>query len=271
MIARPMLALLCASCLINGCFVSSSFAQGDTAAFEGVWSGWLTTQDDPAWQVEDYLCFTGCPQAAYEHLQALLTDPANDKRPLDALGADTRNFISTWLRAHSTRKGLALIDSNSETTDAGDECQPRDFVRATTNPLPLAITRDGNTLTLKYEEGARTRTVFLGDRSFPKPLAHSSLGFSIGHIDDDGALVIETRGLVASTYPPITINASGGHSDKLHTLERYTIIPGDTPMLALELTLEDTATLTAPYVYVKRWIATPDIELRAEGCASSRL
>lgn len=253
------------------CFpiASGSFAQNDAAAFEGVWSGWLTTQEHPAWQVEDYLCFVGCPKAAYDHLAAALKDPQNDDRPLDELSAEARTFIADWLRAHSTPAGLALMEGDTGPADANGECRPHGLVRAATNPLPLAITRDGNTLTLTYEEGNRTRTVFLGDRTFPDPLEHSSLGYSIGRIDEDGALVIETRGLLASTYPPITINAAGGHSDQLRSIERYTITPGDTPMLTLELTLEDPATLTEPYVYFKRWIATPQVVLRTDGCVSA--
>lgn len=263
---RPLLALLCTTC-----FPTSVIAQGDTSAFEGIWSGWLTTQDDPAWQVEDYLCFVGCPKASYEYLTQLLADPANDARPLDELSADTRTFIADWLRAHSTPEGLALMEGNTETNDANGECKPHDFVRAATNPLPLKIARDGATLTFTYEENNRTRTVFLGDRSFPDPLERSSLGYSIGRVDDNGALVIETRGLIASTYPPITINAPGGHSEQLRTVERYSVTPGDTPMLTLELTLEDPMTLTEPYVYFKRWIATPDVVLRSDGCVSAAL
>ncbi|MGV3592413.1 MAG: hypothetical protein ACO1PZ_12045 [Gammaproteobacteria bacterium] len=259
--ARPLLALLCGTC-----YAGCAYAQSDTAPFEGVWSSWLTTQEDTAWQVEDYLCFVGCPKAAYEHLSQLLGDPANDARPLDELSADTRTFITDWLRAHSTPDGLARMEGNAETSDANGDCRPYDFVRAVTNPLPVAIARDGATLTLTYEEGNRTRAVYLGDRAFPDPITASSLGYSLGHVDEDGALVIETRGLAASTYPPITINAAGGHSDQLHSIERYTVTPGDTPILTLELTLEDPVTLTAPYVYFKRWIATPDVELRADSC-----
>src|SRR5690606_14152770 len=130
---RSLLALLRITCLSTSMSMSlctSVLAQGDTSAFEGIWSGWLTTQDDPAWQVEDYLCFVGCPKASYEHLSELLADPANDARPLDELSADTRTFITDWLRAHSTPEGLALMEGNVETTgDANSECQPHDLVR----------------------------------------------------------------------------------------------------------------------------------------------
>jgi hypothetical protein len=38
-------------------------------------------------------------------------------------------------------------------------------------------------------------------------------------------------------------------------------------MLTLELTLEDPGTLTEPYVYYKRWIATPNIEILTDSCS----
>lgn len=245
---------------------SLASAQTDATTFEGVWSGWLTTQEDPAWSVEDYLCFVGCPKLAYDHLTTLLDNPANDERPLGELTGETHDFITTFLRERSTAAGIAMMDGNSEANDTNLECHPYDFVRSATNPLPFEIVSNGDTLTINYEEWNRTRTVYLDGRAFPDPLEPSSLGYSVGRIEGD-TLVIETRGLVASTYPPITINAAGGHSDQLRGVERYTVTPGETPMLTLELTLEDPATLTEPYVYYKRWIATPSIEILTDSCS----
>jgi hypothetical protein len=259
--ARMAFALLC-SFLAS----TSTLAQQDTAHFEGVWSGWLTTQEDPAWQVEDYLCFVGCPKLAYDHLTTLLDNPANDERPLGELTGETHTFITEYLKARSTPQGLALMDGNSEANDTNLDCHPYDFVRSATNPLPFEIIRDAATLTLNYEEWNRRRTVYLDGRAFPETLEPSSLGYSIGRIEND-VLIIETRGLVASTYPPITINAAGGHSDQLKAVERYTVTPGDTPILTLELTLDDPGTLTEPYVYFKRWIATPDITILTDSCS----
>jgi hypothetical protein len=243
-----------------------ALAQGDTAAFEGVWSGWLTTQEDQAWQVEDYLCFVGCPKAAYDHLTSLLDNPANDDRPLDELTGETRAFITAYLRQRSTAAGLALMDGNSEANDTNLECHAYDFVRSATNPLPFEITRSGAVLTFRYEEWNRVRSIYLDGRAFPDALEPSSLGYSVGRVED-GVLIIETRGLVGSTYPPITINAAGGHSEQLTGIERYTVSPGETPMLTLELTLQDPGTLTEPYVYYKRWIATPDIQILTDSCS----
>jgi hypothetical protein len=203
---------------------------------------------------------------SYDHLATLLDNPANDERPFSALVGETRAFITEYLRARSTPAGLALMDGNSEANDTNLDCHPYDFVRAATNPLPFQIVRNGATLTINYEEWNRTRTVYLDGRAFPEPLEATSLGYSIGRFEGD-TLIIETRGVIASTYAPITINAPGGHSDQLSGVERYTVTPGDTPVLTLELTLEDPGTLTEPYVYYKRWIATPAIELLTDSCA----
>lgn len=243
-----------------------ALAQNDTTAFEGVWSGWLTTQEHPAWQVEDYLCFVGCPKVSYEHLTMLLDNPANDERPLGELTGETRVFITDYLKTRSTPAGITMMEGNNEANDTNLECHPYDFVRAVVNPLPLQISREGDVLTIKYEEWNRVRTIYLDGRALAAGPELSSLGQSTGRVEN-GVLVIETNGLVASTYPPITINAAGGHSDQLRGVERYTVVPGETPVLSVELTLEDPGTLTQPYVYYKRWIATPDIALLTDSCA----
>ncbi len=259
--ARPV-----ALALLSLALPSLASAQTDTAVFEGVWSGWLTTQEHAAWQVEDYLCFVGCPKVSYDHLTTLLDNPANDERPLGELAGETQAFITEYLRTRSTPAGLTLMEGNSEANDTNLECHPYDFVRAATNPLPFEFVRNGDTLTINYEEWNRVRMVYLDGRAFPETLESSSLGYSIGHVEGD-TLIIETRSLTASTYPPITINAAGGHSEQLSGVERYRVLPGETPILVLELTLEDPGTLTEPYVYYKRWIRTPEIELLTDSCS----
>lgn len=265
---RLALILCNSACLLasaSAFFSRPVFAQQDSAPFNGVWSGYLTSQHHEWWQVEDWACFVGCPKVAYEHLTALLDDPANDERPVAELVGQTRGFIDAYLRERSTAAGLALMAGNSEANDTNIACHPYDFVRAATNPLPLQISREGDTLTIRYEEWNRVRSVYMDGREFPATLEPSSLGYSIGHIEND-TLVIETRGITASTYAPITINAAGGHSDQLRGTERYTIAAGDPTVLTLELTLEDPGTLSEPYVYFKQWIATPDIELLTDSC-----
>lgn len=237
----------------------------NTKVFEGVWSGYITTQENKFWEVEDYACFVGCPKLSYDYLKQLLDNPANDKKPLNALIGESRQFMIDYLRQHSTAKGIALMESNTEANDTNLECHPYDFVRAATNPLPLKITRSGNELTIEYEEWNRQRKVFLDGRKFPDKLPKTSLGYSVGRMEN-GQLVIETRGLLASTYAPIILNAPGGHSDSLTALERYRVTAGKPTVLTLEVTLTDPVTLTEPYVYTKRWIATPEVKLLTDSC-----
>ena len=62
---------------------SSGVAQVREAAnFSGVWSTAATADPaDPRWALEDFSCYFGCTLAEFEHLLALLDDPANDDRP----------------------------------------------------------------------------------------------------------------------------------------------------------------------------------------------
>ena len=53
--------------------------------FVGTWSGVFTTQEHEHWTFADILCFVGCPLEFYNHLSALLADPANDAQPAMAL------------------------------------------------------------------------------------------------------------------------------------------------------------------------------------------
>jgi len=257
----PYLLLLFA-CLV----VRPATAQTGIAAFESVWSGYITSQDHPVWLPEDFQCFLGCPKVSYDFLASLLDDPANDERPFEELVGETRAYIEDYLRQRSTPAGLALMAGNSEANDTNIACHSYDYVRAATNPLPLQITRDGDILTIRYEEWNLVRTVYLDGREFPASLEPTSQGYSIGRIEDS-ALVIETRGLIASTYAPLMINAAGGHSDQLRGGERYTLSEEDgARILTLELTLEDAGTLTEPYVYFKRWVATPEVDLLTDSC-----
>ena len=88
-------------CAVVGALVALPFAApaqtNDPAApFLGTWSGVFTTQDNEYWTFADLQCFVGCPLDFYNHLSALLADPANDSRPAMALGGESS---AAWLAA----------------------------------------------------------------------------------------------------------------------------------------------------------------------------
>ena len=123
--------------------VSAASAQDDDplAPFLGTWSGVFTTQEDPYWGLEEFVCFVGCPAIARDTLKALLADPANDETPFgdlmgQAIGAQNAEFAPLL-----TPLGRQIQSENTGENDPKLLCQPYGFVRQVTNPLPMAISR----------------------------------------------------------------------------------------------------------------------------------
>lgn len=231
------------------------------APFLGTWSGVFTTQDHEFWRVEDFACFPGCAPVAREHLRALLADPANDEMPVGALLGRAYGAAAEQIASILTPLGKRIQAENSLDNDPKLHCEPYGLVRQVTNPLPMIIRRNGEHLLFEYEEWSLLRTVFLDGRAHPSDRTPSLLGHSVGRIED-GALVIETTRVHAGWISDAT---RAGHSDRLMATERYTV-RDDPRRLELELTLEDPLTLTEPYVVVKTWLHTPDVELVQDRC-----
>lgn len=231
------------------------------APFLGTWSGVFTTSDHEYWQVEDFVCFPGCAPAAREHMRELLADPANDELPVGALLGQAFGFAAEHIASILTPLGKRIQEANELDNDPKLHCEPYGFVRQVTNPLPMIIRRNGEHLVFEYEEWSLLRTVFLDGRAHPVDRTPSLLGHSVGRFED-GALVIETTGVHAGWISDAT---EAGHSDRLRATERYTV-HDDPRRLELELRLEDPLTLTEPYVIVKTWLFTPDVELVQDRC-----
>jgi hypothetical protein len=88
------------------------------------------------------------------------------------------------------------------------------------------------------------------------------LGHSVARIED-GALVIETSGVLADRFSDFS---QGGYTGALTAVERYTLHE-DPRRLELTLTLTDPIVLTEPHVMTKTWLYTPDVELVQDFCS----
>jgi len=230
--------------------------------FQGIWSGVFTTQDNEFWGVEDYACFVGCPPTGYEYLRALLDDPANDARPVDELIDEMRGHVRAHLASKFTPVGLELQSAAGVAEDTVFDCQPYGFVRQTTNPLPLEIREEGDTLVFAYEEWNGVRTIYMNGSVPPLELKGTLFGRSVGRYEGD-VLVIETTDVGPDIF--YSFMSGGGYSDQLRGVERYTLANGGR-QLDLELTITDPVMLKEPVVFTKTWIATPELELLVDSC-----
>ena len=241
-------------------------AQAQTAdpvePFLGTWSGVFTTQDHEYWTFADLQCFVGCPLELYNHLSALLADPANDSRPTMALSGESSAVWDAAFEATLTPLGRQVKAANKPEADPKFlNCQPYGFVREVTNPLPMRISRDGEHLLVRYEEWSLLRPIYLDGRPHPFPRTPSLLGHSVGRVEN-GALVVETALL---TPDIISDSSQAGHSGELTAVEQYTV-RDDPRRLEVTLTLTDATMFTKPLVITKTWLATPDIELVQDTC-----
>jgi len=233
------------------------------APFFGTWSGVFTTQSHEYWTFADIQCFVGCPRDFYDHLSALLADPANDEIPAMALSAQASAAWLAKLDTMLTPAGRLVRSANRPEDDPKFvNCQPYGFVRQATNPLPMQIRRDGDHLVVRYEEWSLLRNIYLDGRPHPTHKTPTLLGYSVGRVED-GALIVETKGVT----PDLISDASlAGHSGELTAVERYTV-HDDPRRLELTLTLTDPVTFTAPLVITKTWLYTPGVEIVQDTCA----
>jgi hypothetical protein len=231
--------------------------------FLGTWSGVFTTQEHEYWTFADVQCFVGCPLDFYEHLSALLADPANDDLPAMALASRSSAASAAAFDAILTPVGKQVRDANKPEADPKFlNCQPYGFVREVTNPLPMQISRDGDHLLVRYEEWSLLRPIYMDARPHPAHRTPSLLGHSVGRIED-GALIVETARVTPDLISDMSLV---GHSAELTAVERYTV-RDDPRRLELTLTLTDSITFTKPLVVTKTWLYTPDVELVQDTCS----
>jgi hypothetical protein len=229
--------------------------------FLGTWSGVFTTQDHEYWTFADLQCFVGCPLDFYNHLTALLADPANDSRPAMALNGESSAAWRTAFEATLTPLGRQVRAANKPEDDPKFlNCQPYGFVREVTNPLPMQISRDGEHLLVRYEEWSLLRPIYMDGRPHPQRTP-SLLGHAVGRVEN-GELIVETAGV---TPDLISDESQAGHSGALTAVERYAV--RDNPhRLELTFTLTDPTMFTKPLVITKTWLYTPEIELVQDTC-----
>lgn len=244
-----------------GC--GAAVENGDALApFAGVWSTPAASQDDPAWEAEDFFCFVACTPRGREIVAGVLRDPANARRSAvelfpEAAAANAGDATKLLTPAAAVN---AAPGANAGTTRFA--CNPDGLVPQVLSPLPLAIEGQAAHVVLRYEEFGVRRIASVGEPDHGTA-GLSAFGTSSARIEN-GALVVRTTRIA----PGRIYGAFGklAHGPRASTVERYTV-SGDGRWLELTLGLTDPDTLREPLVLVKRWRRAAEHEtLRAHGC-----
>jgi len=227
----------------------SAAAQAPLAKLEGMWS------NPPATAVGS-LCAFFCSDAGMDRLNALLDDPANDRRPFAELQTEaTAHQTNNYIRPRLTAAALKTYPLDPADDPGLLRCEPWGLARQMVAPHQLEIRRSGaDRIALRYGEWDARRTVFMDGRKRPAGDRASRLGFSVGHWEGE-TLVVDTSGVAKNLTP-----WRAEHSDQLRVVERFTrSAKGDT--LLLTATIEDPWSLREPLVIKKIWAWAPKSEI----------
>jgi len=144
---------------------------------------------------------------------------------------------------------------SSTTNDPWMVCDPFGFPRnlvQESNGFSFSQMPDRIVITGQYNR--TSRIVWMDGRELPKNVGAKDgpknrwYGYSVGHWDGDYTLVIETNGLIDSTW----LDQPGHpHSSDMRVEERYTRVSNNV--------LESTVTIDDPKYYTKPWVFTKNI------------
>ena len=217
--------------------------------FEGMWS-------DPPVNAEDTFCAAWCTDVGLERLNALLDNPANDKRRFADLSSEADRYQrERYIRARLSDAALKKFPLDPAADPGFLRCEPWGVARQIAARHQLQIRQQGrDRLELRYGEWDAYRTVYMDGRKRPASQPPTAMGFSVGRYEGD-ALVIETSGISANLT-----SYSSDHSDQLRIVERYTRST-DGKRLSLSATLEDPVSLRQPIVLKKVWSWAPKSEI----------
>jgi hypothetical protein len=135
--------------------------------------------------------------------------------------------------------------------------------RTTTMGLfPMQIVQTPKTIVMLFEVFHVFRVIQI-DAKHPDDLEASFMGDSVGHWEGD-TLVVDAIGFNDKTW---LAGTGTFHSDKLHVVEKFTRMDQNT--IAYEVTMEDPAVLTKPWVQHSTIMLRPGTRLREYECAEN--
>lgn len=117
-------------------------------------------------------------------------------------------------------------------------------------------------IVIEKERTPQLRTIYLDGLEQPQDFVPDELGFSTGHFENDGTLVVETTGFTATPWG----NSRGlDSSDQKVVVERYKLI-NDGHAMSVSYIIDDPVFLTEPVTVVGEYQKGPDFEFVEETC-----
>ncbi len=162
----------------------------------------------------------------------------------------------------------AQVDVFDLNDDPWLDCEPLSVPRVIFSPFSHGWTRTPDSIVIRKELSPMIRTVHLDgsprpDDYEPDATDYSGFsGYSVGHFESDGTLVIETTGFAATRWG---IERGIDSSTQKRVVERFKLTNGGNGM-TVSYTIEDPVYLSEPVTRTGRYQKIADHELAFELC-----
>jgi hypothetical protein len=172
---------------------------------------------------------------------------------------DSYHAPTDWPLTAAGRTQAEAFDINE---DPVLDCVPMGVPRLIISTYSHAWRRNETSIVIEKERTPQIRTIHLDGATRPQDFEPDELGYSVGHFEADGTLVIETDGFAATPW--------GNHrgldsSDQKRVVEQYKLTD-DGYGMRVSYTIEDPVYLTRPVTVEGEYRKSADFEFVEETC-----
>ena len=188
--------------------------------------------------------------------------PENYTANLNWRGDDKNPILQPWA-AEAVRKEWERESQGLPELSAMTTCKPAGVPFILSFLRPMQVLQTPNKVVFLYQFDHQSRTVYL-DVPHSKNLAPSYYGESVGHYEGD-TLVVDTIGMNDKTWID---RFATPHTEKLHVVERYSLIDGG-KTLQVFFTVEDSGAFTTPWSAIEKYPRVSVAKIDEEVCAEN--
>ncbi len=159
-----------------------------------------------------------------------------------------------------TERGQALLDEYDAADNPGFDCIPASSPGIIFAAYGFLWSRTDERIVVTKEHSTQVRVLHLDGAPRPEDYRRNSLGYSVGHIDHDGVLVVET-----TNYSPTRWGNIRGidSSEEKRVTERYELT-NDGLNMDVSYTIEDPVYLTEPKTVARQYRKVADYDFAEE-------
>ena len=162
-----------------------------------------------------------------------------------------------------TERGLAEVAAFNINDDPGLDCESYPMPRITRFPYNQRWEVSSDTITIVHEQATTVRNMNMNSgASVPATHVPDQDGYSIGHIADDGALIVTTTGFADTKWGS---ERGVSSSDQKVVIETYRLVD-DGYGMELTYTITDPEYLTGSVELGRNFRLVPDYDFADEPC-----